>query len=274
MSATDAAARRVLSRQPGARGERAGHGHVRQLSAVDRSAGAVRHQAERRAVRRAHADAHGRRCRSRPATSSAATCAPRPTRRRTWSCIAPSTAAASCTRTRSTRRCSRRRGAPIRCMGTTHADYFRGDMPVTRPMTREEVERDYEKQHGPGDRRDLPANRPVAGRDRAGRARRQPRAVHVGPGPRRRRSSTRACSSTSRASSGARARSAPDAAAPRPVPGRQALPAQARPAARTTATEDLSARRACGTLTAPRRFRGISLALVARHDARRRRGAS
>ena len=24
---------------------------------------------------------------------------------------------------------------PIGCMGTTHADYFRGDIPVTRPMT-------------------------------------------------------------------------------------------------------------------------------------------
>jgi len=34
---------------------------------------------------------------------------------------------------------------PIRCMGTTHADYFRGDIPVTRPMRREEVEREYEK---------------------------------------------------------------------------------------------------------------------------------
>lgn len=37
---------------------------------------------------------------------------------------------------------------PIRCMGTTHADYFRGDVPVTRPMTREEVESDYEKNTG------------------------------------------------------------------------------------------------------------------------------
>lgn len=37
---------------------------------------------------------------------------------------------------------------PIRCMGTTHADYFRGDVPVTRPMRREEVERDYEKNTG------------------------------------------------------------------------------------------------------------------------------
>jgi L-ribulose-5-phosphate 4-epimerase len=36
----------------------------------------------------------------------------------------------------------------IRCMGTTHADYFRGDVPVTRPLTQEEVERDYEKNTG------------------------------------------------------------------------------------------------------------------------------
>lgn len=33
----------------------------------------------------------------------------------------------------------------IRCLGTTHADYFRGDVPVTRPMRREEVEQEYEK---------------------------------------------------------------------------------------------------------------------------------
>ena len=37
---------------------------------------------------------------------------------------------------------------PIRCMGTTHADYFRGDIPVTRPMRRDEIERDYEKNTG------------------------------------------------------------------------------------------------------------------------------
>src|SRR3954471_20528962 len=37
---------------------------------------------------------------------------------------------------------------PIRCMGTTHADYFHGDVPVTRPMTPEEVETDYEKNTG------------------------------------------------------------------------------------------------------------------------------
>ena len=37
---------------------------------------------------------------------------------------------------------------PIRCMGTTHADYFRGDIPVTRPMTRDEVEQEYERNTG------------------------------------------------------------------------------------------------------------------------------
>ena len=37
---------------------------------------------------------------------------------------------------------------PIRCMGTTHADYFRGDVPVTREMTGAEVERDYEANTG------------------------------------------------------------------------------------------------------------------------------
>jgi len=37
---------------------------------------------------------------------------------------------------------------PVRCMGTTHADHFRGDVPVTRPLTREEVEGAYEKNTG------------------------------------------------------------------------------------------------------------------------------
>ena len=36
----------------------------------------------------------------------------------------------------------------IRCLGTTHADYFCGDVPVTRPMRRNEVEHDYEKNTG------------------------------------------------------------------------------------------------------------------------------
>lgn len=37
---------------------------------------------------------------------------------------------------------------PVRCLGTTHADYFCADVPVTRPMRREEVQQDYEKNTG------------------------------------------------------------------------------------------------------------------------------
>ena len=37
---------------------------------------------------------------------------------------------------------------PLRCMGTTHADYFRGDVPVTREMTAEEVGSAYERNTG------------------------------------------------------------------------------------------------------------------------------
>ncbi len=37
---------------------------------------------------------------------------------------------------------------PVLCMGTTHADYFRGTIPVTRPMTSEEVQTDYERNTG------------------------------------------------------------------------------------------------------------------------------
>jgi len=37
---------------------------------------------------------------------------------------------------------------PVRCMGTTHADYFRGDVPVTRPLSEAEVGADYEKNTG------------------------------------------------------------------------------------------------------------------------------
>lgn len=39
-------------------------------------------------------------------------------------------------------------GLPLRCMGTTHADHFRGDVPVTRPLTEEEVDGDYEGNTG------------------------------------------------------------------------------------------------------------------------------
>ena len=38
------------------------------------------------------------------------------------------------------------RGIP--CLGTTHADYFHGDVPVTRHLTKEEEEQAYEKNTG------------------------------------------------------------------------------------------------------------------------------
>lgn len=39
-------------------------------------------------------------------------------------------------------------GRPIPCFGTTHADYFYGEVPVTRPMTASEVNGDYEWETG------------------------------------------------------------------------------------------------------------------------------
>jgi len=39
-------------------------------------------------------------------------------------------------------------GLPIECTGTTQADYFFGDIPVTRRMTTQEIEGDYEAETG------------------------------------------------------------------------------------------------------------------------------
>jgi len=39
-------------------------------------------------------------------------------------------------------------GEAIPCYGTTHADYFYGEIPITRPMTREEIEGEYERETG------------------------------------------------------------------------------------------------------------------------------
>ncbi|HXG33811.1 MAG TPA: L-ribulose-5-phosphate 4-epimerase [Bryobacteraceae bacterium] len=36
----------------------------------------------------------------------------------------------------------------IPCLGTTHADYFHGAVPVTEPLSREEIEKDYERHTG------------------------------------------------------------------------------------------------------------------------------
>jgi L-ribulose-5-phosphate 4-epimerase len=37
---------------------------------------------------------------------------------------------------------------PVRCMGTTHADHFRGDVPVTRSLTHDEIAGEYERETG------------------------------------------------------------------------------------------------------------------------------
>jgi L-ribulose-5-phosphate 4-epimerase len=39
-------------------------------------------------------------------------------------------------------------GLKVRCLGTTHADHFRGDVPVTRALKRREVAADYERNTG------------------------------------------------------------------------------------------------------------------------------
>ena len=39
-------------------------------------------------------------------------------------------------------------GKPLECLGTTHADYFRGAVPVTRALTPPEIETDYERHTG------------------------------------------------------------------------------------------------------------------------------
>ncbi len=39
-------------------------------------------------------------------------------------------------------------GKGIPCYGTTHADYFYGEIPCTRPMTSKEIESDYERETG------------------------------------------------------------------------------------------------------------------------------
>ena len=39
-------------------------------------------------------------------------------------------------------------GNSIPCLGTTHADYWRGEIPVTRSMTDQEISGDYEKETG------------------------------------------------------------------------------------------------------------------------------
>ena len=190
---------------------------------------------------------------------------------------------------------------PIRCMGTTHADYFRGDIPVTRPMTQEEVERDYERNTGlvivealrEAGAADADAARywsPTTGLSRGALTPRPP-------------SSAPRCSSTSRALEWRVRALNPDAprpdsfsststsaasTAPRRITGRNLRVAGTfgashlwptrsrgwqnlrgnRSPVRIGSLEYDQSRRFVGSRRDARRFRGVSLAVVARHDAR------
>ena len=175
------------------------------VSGVDRAAGPDGDQAERRPLRRAHARRHrARLARDRRGASTAA-CGPPPTRRRTSSSTAPSAAAASCTRTREHATALAQAGLPVRCLGTTHADHFRGDVPVTRPLTPAEVAGDYERNTGLVIVETFREPRPLA-RRRSRRRSSPTTGRSPGAGARRRRSRTRSSSSTSR---GWRSASAP-----------------------------------------------------------------
>ena len=72
---------------------------------------------------------------------------------------------------------------PIPCLGTTHADYFHGPVPVTPDMTPEEIAGEYEKATGEVIVRTFARPRP--GRDPGGAGRR-PRALRLGQRRRRR----------------------------------------------------------------------------------------
>ena len=72
---------------------------------------------------------------------------------------------------------------PIPPFGTTHADHFRGAVPVTRQLQDAEVAGEYEHETGMRDRRGARAGRARAG-GHACRPRRLAWAVHVGPGRR------------------------------------------------------------------------------------------
>ena len=51
-------------------------------------------------------------------------------------------------------------GRGIMALGTTHGDYFYGEIPCTRKMTKAEIEGEYEKETGIGDQGNLPGERP------------------------------------------------------------------------------------------------------------------
>ena len=71
---------------------------------------------------------------------------------------------------------------PIPCLGTTHADYFHGPVPVTQPLTAEEVASGYVRNHRRGHCSLLSIRKTRSGcRSRSAGGR--PRPVCLGQGP-------------------------------------------------------------------------------------------
>ncbi len=159
-----------------------------------------------------------------------------------------SRAAASRTRTRSTRRRFAQARMPIRCMGTTHADHFRGDVPVTRPMT-------ARRSGGPttsatpASSSSRPSRRWASRRRKCRRvARGQPRAVHLGRDAFEAVEHARVLEFLARMERDGARSSRPTRRSPRDFPRGQALPAQARQGRllRTAVSRAPSARRPLG----------------------------
>ena len=104
-------------------------------SGVDRAGRRDGHQAQRRGLRPAHPGRHGGRLARRRTRRRRHRCGRPPTRQRTWCSTASSRrSAASCTRTRAFASAWAQAGRSIPCLGTTHADHFRGPVPVTRAV--------------------------------------------------------------------------------------------------------------------------------------------
>ena len=105
------------------------------VSVIDRAQRRLRHQAERRRLREAHARRHRHR-RSRGQTGRGQAAARRPippTHRRLFQAFTQIRAVVHTHSRHAT--AFAQAGAGIPCFGTTHADYFYGEVPVTRPMT-------------------------------------------------------------------------------------------------------------------------------------------
>ena len=235
-------------------------------------------------LRDADADAHGRRLAGNRGGRRWQRCVLRPTRRRTCELYRafPSIGGIVHTHSEYATVFAQAR-QPIRCMGTTHADYFRGDIPVTRPMTRAEVERDYERNTGLVIVETFTASGVVADDDAGacwsrttGRSRGAPIRVHgdrtrrgagVPRAPRvarpRARIPTRRAPTTFSSTS---ITTANTARAPTTARNRSGSTGRSMPRMSRVNHE----RCLVGSRRNPGRLRGVSLAVVARHDARRR----